>query len=113
AAEIVLLQRLTLYLGQPALALALGLAALLIGAAGGSAASAGGRIGVARAALASAIVVTVAFLAFDRVAVASPSWPPLTRGVVPRRGAVGREPAAARRPSGEVAPADVDAPFDA
>src|SRR5438445_3165654 len=38
AAEIVLLQRLTLYLGQPALALALGLAALLIGAAAGSAA---------------------------------------------------------------------------
>src|SRR5439155_1048588 len=33
AAEIVLLQRLTLYLGQPALALALGLAALLAGAA--------------------------------------------------------------------------------
>src|SRR5207247_1290621 len=30
-AEIVLLQRLTLYLGQPALALSLGLAALLIG----------------------------------------------------------------------------------
>ena len=82
AAEIVLLQRLTLYLGQPALALAVGLAALLIGAAGGSAASAGGRIGIARAALASAIVVTVAFLAFDRVAVASLSWPLIARGVV-------------------------------
>src|SRR5256712_12327981 len=36
-AEIVLLQRLTLYLGQPALALSLGLAALLMGAAVGSA----------------------------------------------------------------------------
>src|SRR5256886_2658507 len=82
AAEIVLLQRLTLYLGQPALALAVGLAALLIGAAGGSAASAGGRIGVARAALASAIVVAVAFLAFDRVAAASLSWPLIARGVV-------------------------------
>src|SRR5206468_2908314 len=82
AAEIVLLQRLTLYLGQPALALAVGLAALLVGAAGGSAASTGGRIGVARAALASAIVVTVAFLAFDRVAVASLSWPLIARGVV-------------------------------
>src|SRR5206468_5723643 len=82
AAEIVLLQRLTLYLGQPALALALGLAALLIGAAGGSAASAGGRIGVARAALASAIVVTVAVLACDRGAVAALSRPLITRGVV-------------------------------
>src|SRR5437867_1764314 len=80
AAEIVLLQRLTLYLGQPALALAVGLAALLVGAAGGSAASAGGRVGVARAALASAIVVTVAFLAFDRVAAATLSWPLLARG---------------------------------
>jgi hypothetical protein len=80
AAEIVLLQRLTLYLGQPALALAVGLAALLVGAAAGSAASAGGRIGVARAALASAIVVTVAFLAFDRVAAATLAWPLLARG---------------------------------
>lgn len=80
AAEIVLLQRLTLYLGQPALALAVGLAALLIGAAGGSAGSAGGRLGVARAALASAIVATVAFLAFDRVAAATLSWPLLARG---------------------------------
>ena len=80
AAEIVLLQRLTLYLGQPALALAVGLAALLVGAAGGSAASARGKIGVPRAALASAIVVTVAFLAFDRVAVATLSWPLLARG---------------------------------
>jgi hypothetical protein len=82
AAEIVLLQRLTLYLGQPALALAVGLAALLIGAAGGSAASAGGRIGVARAALASAIGVTFAFLAFDRVAMVTLSWPLIARGVV-------------------------------
>jgi hypothetical protein len=81
AAEIVLLQRLTLYLGQPALALAVGLAALLVGAAVGSAASGGGRIGVARAALASAIVVTVAFLVFDRVAAATLSWPLLARGV--------------------------------
>jgi len=80
AAEIVLLQRLTLYLGQPALALAVGLAALLIGAAGGSAASAGGRIGVARAALASAIVVGVVLLAFDRVAGATLSWPLIVRG---------------------------------
>jgi hypothetical protein len=80
AAEIVLLQRLTLYLGQPALALAVGLAALLVGAAGGSALSARGRLPVARAALASAIVVTVAFLAFDRVAAATLAWPLLARG---------------------------------
>ena len=80
AAEIVLLQRLTLYLGQPALALAVGLAALLVGAAGGSAASAGGSLGVARAALASAAVVAVAFIAFDRFAAATLSWPLLARG---------------------------------
>jgi len=82
AAEIVLLQRLTLYLGQPALALAVGLAALLIGAAGGSAASAGGRIPVARAALASAIVVAIAFLAFDQVAGATLSSPLIARGAI-------------------------------
>jgi len=82
AAEIVLLQRFTLYLGQPALALAVGLAALLVGAAGGSAASGGGRISVARAALASAIVVAVAFLAFDRLAAVTLSWPLLSRGVI-------------------------------
>jgi hypothetical protein len=82
AAEIVLLQRLTLYLGQPALALAVGLAALLVGAAGGSAASAGGRLGVARAALTSAIVMTVAFVAFDRAAMTTLSWPLLARGAV-------------------------------
>jgi len=80
AAEIVLLQRLTLYLGQPALALAVGLAALLVGAAAGSAASVRAKIGVPRAALASAIVVTVAFLAFDRVAAATLAWPLLARG---------------------------------
>lgn len=39
AAEMILLQRLTLYLGQPALALSLGLAGLLLGAAIGAAAS--------------------------------------------------------------------------
>src|SRR5207237_6011954 len=69
-----------LYLGQPALALAVGLAALLVGAAAGSAASVRAKIGVPRAALASAIVVTVAFLAFDRVAAATLAWPLLARG---------------------------------
>jgi hypothetical protein len=81
AAEIVLLQRLTLYLGQPALALALGLAALLVGAAAGSAVSAG-RLSVARAALASAIVVAVAVVSLDRVTGATLSWPLLARGLV-------------------------------
>ncbi len=54
AAELVLLQRLTLYLGQPALALSVGLAALLGGAATGSALSTRGRVGVRAAAIASA-----------------------------------------------------------
>src|SRR5256885_8357761 len=78
AAEIVLLQRLTLYLGQPALALAVGLAALLIGAAGGSAASAGGGVGVVPAAVARAVLLGVAVFPFDRVAAAT-----LARSLVP------------------------------
>lgn len=53
AAELVLIQRLTLFLGQPSLALSIGLAALLGGAANGSAISTLGRIGVRVAALAS------------------------------------------------------------
>ena len=57
AAELVLLQRLTLYLGQPALALSIGLAALLGGAALGSAASSRVPAGVRAAAVASAIVL--------------------------------------------------------
>ena len=74
AAEIVLLQRLTLYLGQPALALALGLAALLIGAAAGSAAVARARLGVAGAALGCVLVLVLALLALDHVAAATLSW---------------------------------------
>jgi hypothetical protein len=81
AAEIVLLQRLTLYLGQPALALALGLAALLIGAAIGSAASASGRLGVGRAALASAIILVTAVLVIESITVATLSWSLLARAV--------------------------------
>lgn len=57
AAELVLLQRLTLYLGQPALALAVGLAALLLGAAAGSALSSRTALGVRGAAVASAVLV--------------------------------------------------------
>ncbi|MGH2489908.1 MAG: hypothetical protein ACRDF9_00230 [Candidatus Limnocylindria bacterium] len=57
AAELVLLQRLTLYLGQPALALSIGLAALLGGAALGSAVSSRVPAGVRAAAVASAVVL--------------------------------------------------------
>ena len=57
AAELVLLQRLTLYLGQPALALSIGLAALLGGAAGGSALSSRVPAGIRGSAVASAIVL--------------------------------------------------------
>jgi hypothetical protein len=81
AAEIVLLQRLTLYLGQPALALALGLAALLIGAAIGSAASASGKLGVGRAALASALILVTAVLLIESLTVATLSWSLIARAV--------------------------------
>ena len=57
AAELVLLQRLTLYLGQPALALSIGLAALLGGAALGSAFSSRVPAGVRAAAVLSAAVL--------------------------------------------------------
>ena len=57
AAELVLLQRLTLYLGQPALALSIGLAALLGGAAVGSAFSSRVPAGVRAAAVLSAAVL--------------------------------------------------------
>jgi hypothetical protein len=59
AAELVLLQRLTLYLGQPALALSIGLAALLGGAAMGSAVSSRVPADVRAAAIASAVVLLV------------------------------------------------------
>ena len=81
AAEIVLLQRLTLYLGQPALALALGLAALLVGAAVGSAASARGKLDVRRAALGSAIILLAAVVLLEQVTAATLSWSLLMRAV--------------------------------
>ena len=55
AAEVVILQRLTLYLGQPSLSLSVGLAALLAGAAAGSWLSVRLPGGVAAAALVSAL----------------------------------------------------------
>lgn len=79
AAEIVLLQRLTLYLGQPALALALGLAALLVGAAIGSAASAFGKLSVRRAAIGSAVILIAAVLLIGQLTAATLSWPLLAR----------------------------------
>jgi hypothetical protein len=82
AAEIVLLQRLTLYLGQPALALAVGLAALLVGAALGSAISARGGAGFARPAIVCAIVLLVGFVAIDRVAASTLAWSLAARAVV-------------------------------
>ena len=75
AAEIVLLQRLTLYLGQPALALAWGLAALLLGAAAGAALSTRARGGVSGAALASAVALAAVLVALGWVSDATLSWP--------------------------------------
>jgi hypothetical protein len=64
ATELVLLQRLTLYLGQPSLALAVGIAALLGGAAFGSAVSSRLRGGIRLPALLSAfgLLLTLALL---------------------------------------------------
>jgi len=64
ATELVLLQRLTLYLGQPSLALAVGIAALLGGAACGSAVSSRSRGGPRLPALLSALglLLTLALL---------------------------------------------------
>jgi len=64
ATELVLLQRLTLYLGQPSLALAIGIAALLGGAACGSAVSSRIRGGTRLPALLSAagLLLTLALL---------------------------------------------------
>src|SRR5207245_2497544 len=67
-AEIVLLQRLTLYLGQPALALSLGLAALLIGAAIGSGWSSRLPTDPDKASALCAIVLPVLLLALTWVA---------------------------------------------
>ena len=75
AAEIVLIQRLTLYLGQPALALSIGLAGLLTGAAVGSALSSRAGAGVGRAALVSAILLTVVLVALAVLTDWTLAWP--------------------------------------
>ncbi len=84
-AEIVVLQRLTLYLGQPSLALSIGLAALLAGAASGSALSARFPGGGAAAALSSAggllAILTVLPLVTD-VTLAAPLTVRITIGAL-------------------------------
>lgn len=75
AAEIILLQRLTLFLGLPAMAIAVGLAALLLGAAAGAALSVRLQVGIAGAALASAALVVAGIAAMgwiSDVALAAP-----------------------------------------
>jgi len=67
AAELVLLQRLTLYLGQPALALSIGLAALLGGAALGSALSSRIPAGVRSSATLGAVALLVVLAALPLV----------------------------------------------
>ena len=81
-AEIVLLQRLTLYLGQPAFALSLGLAALLIGAAIGSSVSLRLRQDPDRASAMCAVAVPVLLVVLTAVAEATLAWPLLARGAV-------------------------------
>jgi hypothetical protein len=83
-AEIVLLQRLTLYLGQPAFALSLGLAALLIGAALGSSWSA--RLFVPKdpdqASAVCAVAVPVLLVVLTWVAAMTLAWPLAVRSAV-------------------------------
>jgi spermidine synthase len=74
-AEIVLLQRLTLYLGQPALALSLGLAALLIGAAIGSGWSSRLPTDPDKASALCAIALPVLLFALTWVATITLAWP--------------------------------------
>src|SRR2546428_2099946 len=74
-AEIVLLQRLTLYLGQPALALSLGLAALLIGAAIGSGWSSRLPTDPDKASALCAIVLPALLFALTWVATITLAWP--------------------------------------
>src|SRR3989454_6204750 len=74
-AEIVLLQRLTLYLGQPALALSLGLAALLMGAAVGSAWSSRLPTDPDKASALCAIALPVLLFALAWVAEITLAWP--------------------------------------
>ena len=81
-AEIVLLQRLTLYLGQPALALSLGLAALLIGAAIGSGWSSKLPSDPDRASALCAIAVPIVLVLLTWVAAITLAWPSFARAAV-------------------------------
>jgi hypothetical protein len=81
-AEIVLLQRLTLYLGQPALALSLGLAALLIGAAIGSSWSSKLRQDPDQASAVCAVAVPVLLVLLTWIAEITLAWPLPARGTV-------------------------------
>jgi spermidine synthase len=81
-AEIVLLQRLTLYLGQPAFALSLGLAALLIGAAIGSSLSARLRQDPDQASAICAVAVPILLVLLTWVAAITLAWPLPLRGAV-------------------------------
>jgi spermidine synthase len=81
-AEIVLLQRLTLYLGQPSFALSLGLAALLIGAAIGSSLSTKLRLDPDQASAMCAVAVPVLLVLLTWVASNTLAWPLVGRGAV-------------------------------
>ena len=74
-AEIVLLQRLTLYLGQPALALSLGLAALLIGAAIGSSLSSRLAQDPDQASAVCAVALPLLLVALSWIASVTLAWP--------------------------------------
>jgi spermidine synthase len=77
--EIVLLQRLTLYLGQPTLALAVGVAGLLSGAAAGSASVRRLPGGLRGAALGSTVALTAVLVILPRAADATLAAPLLIR----------------------------------
>ena len=81
-AEIVLLQRLTLYLGQPSLALSVGLAALLLGAASGSAVSRRAPGGLRGSALASALLLGLVLMLVPVVTDATLAAPLVARVAV-------------------------------
>ena len=88
-AEIVLLQRLTLYLGQPAFALSLGLAALLIGAAIGSSLSARLRLDPDQASAMCAVAVPVLLVLLTWIASLTLAWPLAARVAVAVLASVG------------------------
>jgi hypothetical protein len=80
--EIVLLQRLTLYLGQPTLALALGVAGLLAGAAVGSASIRRLPGGLRGAAIGSTVALAAVLVILPGVADATLAAPLAVRGFV-------------------------------